>query len=106
MKIIQATIKAPLAEVKRLKNELSALGVSEISVRNVPYERFIKESRLNYDCVFGQMWEEESEAAYLDFCFEDSAQGRKAAYDIEFNLKQIPLNLRYTESDLGRRNKI
>lgn len=92
---IQATVKAPQSEVSELKEQLLRLGVKEIQEHIVPYERFLKESRLNYDCVFINAWEERQDMIYLIFYFEDSAQGRKAAFDIEYNLKQIPLNLRY-----------
>lgn len=99
MNKIQATIKAPVSEAEAIKKELWALGVNEISTRSIPYERFVRESRMNYDCVFKQMWEEKSDVVYLDFYFDDSAQGREKAYCIEFNLKQVPLNLRYMATE-------
>jgi len=94
---IQATIKTPQEEAPGLKDQLLALGVSEITERRVSYPQFVRESRFNYDCVFRQAWEKEDEVIYLDFSFADSDQGREKAYDIEYNLKQIPLNLKYME---------
>jgi len=99
MNKLQATVKVPPSEAERVKNELHALGAKDILLRDVPYERFVRESRMNYDCVFRQIWEEKSGAVYLEFCFEDSDAGRAAAYDVEFNLKQIPLNLCYVGAE-------
>ena len=92
---IRATIKAPESAVPGLEQELAALGVDQISQRRVPYEAFVEESRLNYDCVYPEAWEERKEVVYLTFSFADSSQGREAAYRVEYGLKQIPLNLCY-----------
>lgn len=92
---IQATIKAPQSEVAGLKAQLLGLGIQDMAERLVPYDRFVAESRMNYDCVFGAAWEEKADVVYLGFTFEDSQKGREAAYAVEYGLKQIPLNLRY-----------
>ena len=92
---IQATIKAPESMVSGLEQELTALGVEQIAQRRVPYEVFVEESRLNYDCVYPEAWEEKKEVVYLTFFFDDSNEGREAAFRVEYGLKQIPLNLNY-----------
>ena len=92
---ILATIKAPAAAVEDLKQKLNACGIHEIHVRTIAYEQFVSESRMNYDCVFPQMWEEQLPVAYIDFSFDASAEGRAAAFNAEYNIMQIPLNLRY-----------
>ena len=81
-----------------MTEQLKMLGVEEIREERVPYDRFVKESRMNYDCVYHPAWEEQKEVSYLNFAFEDSAQGREQCYYVEFHLKQIPLNLRYDYS--------
>jgi hypothetical protein len=43
------------------------------------------------------MKEEKIPVTYIQMEFEDSDDGRKAAFDIEFQLHQIPMNLRYEE---------
>lgn len=92
---IQATIKAPESAVAGLEQELAALGVEQITQRRVPYKAFVEESRLNYDCVYPEAWEEKKEVVYLTFFFDDSNEGREAAFRVEYGLKQIPLNLNY-----------
>lgn len=94
---IQATIKAPESAAPGLERELAALGVDQISQRRMPYQVFAEESRLNYDCVYPEAWEEKKEVVYLTFSFADSGQGREAAYRVEYGLKQIPLNLCYVD---------
>lgn len=92
---ILATIKAPAAAVEELKQKLNACGIEQIDVREVAYEAFVSESRMNYDCVFPQMWEDRLPVAYIDFFFDASDEGRAAAFNAEYNIMQIPLNLRY-----------
>lgn len=92
---LQATIKAPQAQAEGLKAQLAALGVTGIQERTVPYQQFVEESRMNYDCVFQEAWDEGRDVVYLSFSFEDSDQGREKAHGVEYGLKQIPLNLRY-----------
>lgn len=92
---ILATIKAPTAAVEDLKQKLNACGIHEINVRTIDYEQFVGESRMNYDCVFAQMWEDRIPVAYIDFSFDASDEGRAAAFNAEYNIMQIPLNLRY-----------
>ncbi len=92
---IQATIKAPVSAAQDLKQRLVSLGVGEISEQIVSYETFVSESRLNYDCVYPEAWEDKVSVVYLTVDFEDSRAGREAAFRVEYGLKQIPLNLRY-----------
>lgn len=92
---LYATIKAPASRAPELKAQLAALGVADVEERAVPYQVFAEESRLNYDCVFQEAWDEKRDVVYLDFSFEDSAQGREQTHFVEYHLKQIPLNLRY-----------
>ncbi|MCC8139032.1 MAG: hypothetical protein LIO67_01840 [Lachnospiraceae bacterium] len=93
-----ATVKLPFEEADRITDTLHTLGVTNLTRRNIPYEEFLRTSRLNYDCVFPNLWEEEKKVVYLDFSFEDSDEGRRQAYAVEFGLPQIPLNLRYEET--------
>ncbi len=95
MNRILATIKAPLDQVEAIRKELAACGVSKVDVKTVPFETFAEESRMNYDCVFPQLWEEKKPVAYLDFSFDATDEGRAASFQVEYNLMQIPLNLRY-----------
>lgn len=92
---LQATIKAPQGQADGLKAQLSALGITEIEERIVPYRQFVEESRMNYDCVYQEAWDEGRDVLYLRFAFEDSNEGRDQAHRAEYFLKQIPLNLRY-----------
>lgn len=92
---LNATIKAPLSRKEPLTAALRQLGVEAVRATVIPYAQFLRESRLNWDCVFAEMWTEEKDVVYLDFSFEDSDRGRQAAYQVEFQLPQIPLNLRY-----------
>ena len=95
MSRILATIKAPAGEVESLKEKLSACGIGDVLVRTIPYEQFVEESRLNFDCAYPQMWSERIPVAYLDFSFDATEEGRSAAFLAEYNVMQIPLNLRY-----------
>ena len=95
MNKIYATVKCPVQAAPQMTEQLKTLGVGEIREERVSYDRFVKESRMNYDCVFQTAWEEKQEVSYLNFVFEDSALGREQYYYVEFHLKQIPLNLRY-----------
>lgn len=95
MSRILATIKSPYSEVEIIMKQLYALGVKDINLQMIPYEKFISESRMNYDCVYQQAWDEKVKVTYLSFSFEDSKEGREKCYYVEFNLKQIPLNIRY-----------
>lgn len=95
MSRILATIKCPNGEVEYITEQLGALGVNHITLEIVPYEKFVEESRMNYDCVFEQAWQAKEEVTYINFSFEDSDKGREACFFVEYNLKQIPLNLRY-----------
>lgn len=90
-----ATIKAPVSAVADMQQKLAACGVTETTVRTIAYEQFVEESRLNYDCVFQQMWEERLPVAYIDFSFPGTDEGRAAAFRAEYDMMQIPLNLRY-----------
>lgn len=99
MYTLNGTIKAPLNQIEAISAALHSLGVNRIDVRTVSYEQFLEESRLNWDCVFPEMWTERRAVVYLDFCFEDSDSGRQAAYQVEFNLPQIPLNLHYVSME-------
>lgn len=92
---IQATIKAPVSAAADLKQKLASLGAGEVSEQIVSYETFVSESRLNYDCVYPEAWEDKVSVVYLTFFFDDSREGREAAFRVEYGLKQIPLNLRY-----------
>lgn len=92
---ILATIKAPAEAVEDLKRQLNACGVENVTVKTVPYEQFVEESRMNYDCVFQQMWDDRLPVAYIDFSFDATDAGRAAAFNAEYNVMQIPLNLRY-----------
>ena len=98
MNQILATIKCPADEVPHIREQLQELGVNMIEEQKVPYKQFIEDSRMNYDCVYQQAWEEKKAVSYLHFSFDDSAEGREQSYFIEFHLKQIPLNLCYTMS--------
>lgn len=93
---LKATVKVPQSEVSTAVEQLHHLGVERIEVCDVPYEQFVRESRMNWDCVYEEMWTEKKDVAYLNFEFDDSDEGRAAAYHVEYYLKQIPLNLRYT----------
>ena len=97
MRKMKATIKIPTASVEEYLNRLYKEGVEGIEIEIVPYAKFIRESRLNYDCVFAQMWEEKKNVAYLRFYFDDSEGGRAASFQLEYNLMQVPLNLCYEE---------
>ena len=50
MNQILATIKCPADEVPHIREQLQELGVNMIEEQKVPYEQFIEESRMNYDC--------------------------------------------------------
>ncbi len=95
MSRLLATIKAPADMVEQLKNELAEYGVTETEVVMVPFEQFEQESRFNYDCVFPSLWEEKEPVAYINFSFDGTDEGRAASFNVEYNLMQIPLNLRY-----------
>ena len=95
MSRILATIKAPAAEAEELTAKLKACGIENVLVRTIPYEQFVEESRLNFDCASPQMWSDRLPVAYLDFSFDATEEGRSAAFLAEYNIMQIPLNLRY-----------
>ena len=97
MYIFNGTIKAPVDMAESICETLRDLDVEHVDVVTVSYDQFVQESRLNWDCVFPEMWEAKQDVAYLRFSFPDSDAGRQAAYHVEFNLPQIPLNLRYDE---------
>ena len=95
MKKILATVKVPMDAIESVKQQLDTCGVHDVTVRAVPFAQFVEESRMNYDCVFQQMWEEKRPVAYIDFNFSGDDEGRLAAFTVEYNFMQIPLNLRY-----------
>lgn len=95
MNRIRATVKIPREMTSEFTNRLHSLGIEAIEVELVEYETFVRESRLNYDCVFPQMWEEKKDVSYLRFYFEDSDKGRQQSFQLEYDLMQIPLNLCY-----------
>lgn len=95
MSKLLATVKVPADAVEDMKQKLKNCGVDAVTVRTVAYEQFVEESRMNYDCVFPQMWSDRIPVAYIDFSFDGTDEGRKAAFQTEYNLMQIPLNLRY-----------
>lgn len=95
VKKILATVKVPMDAVDDIMQQLSSFGVENAAARAVPYAQFVEESRMNYDCVFQRMWEEKSPVAYIEFSFDGNDEGRAAAFHVEYNLMQIPLNLRY-----------
>ena len=47
------------------------------------------------DCSFPQMWTERKSVSNLRFSFDDSQEGRNAAFAAEYEVLRIPLNLRY-----------
>lgn len=98
---LNAVINAPVIQTEPMIAALKKLGVSEVEVRTVSSAQFREESRLNYDCVYPELWDAEEDAAYLMFSFADSDAGRAAAYHVEFGLPQIPLNLRYDPVEKG-----
>lgn len=95
MSKLLATVKVPVNAVEDITEQLKQCGVDTVEVRTVAYEQFVEESRMNYDCVFSQMWSDELPVAYIDFSFDATDEGRAAAFNTEYNLMQIPLNLRY-----------
>jgi hypothetical protein len=95
MKRLLATIKIPVERTQEIGSFLCELGVKEMEIETIPYEQFTLESRLNYDCVFPEMWEDRKDVTYLKFAFDGNEEGRNKAFYIEYNLMQIPLNLRY-----------
>ncbi len=95
MEKLLATIKAPVEKVSELTEQLKQYEVKEVEVIKVPYEKFIEESRLNYDCAYPRMWEDKKDVAYINFSFDATEEGRKESFDVEYNLMQIPINLRY-----------
>ncbi|MDR1801438.1 MAG: hypothetical protein LBQ95_06340 [Lachnospiraceae bacterium] len=95
MKRILGTVKIPDRLTEEMSNDLKKLGVGEITESVVEYDDFIRTSRMDYDFVYREMITDKKPVVYLDFYFEDTDEGRDACYNVEFNLKQIPLNLRY-----------
>lgn len=94
---IKALVKIPTELTEGMLNKLYELGVETVEVEMIPHEQFVRESRLNYDCVFPQMWEGKSDVSYLRFYFDDSPEGREAGFRLEYDFMQIPLNLCYEE---------
>jgi hypothetical protein len=92
---IKATVKVPPDQSDAVAGKLKGFGIVGIEKRIVPFGEFVSESRLYWDCVFEGMFEGGRDAAYLEFYFEDSQEGRAQAYSLELNLQQIPLNLAY-----------
>ncbi|MCC8101610.1 MAG: MBL fold metallo-hydrolase [Clostridiales bacterium] len=95
MRKILATIKAPKSMVAQITQQLKEAGVEKVAVQTVSYSQFVEESRLNYDCVFPQMWEEKAPVAYIHFAFDGTDEGRTASFQVEYDVMQIPLNLHY-----------
>lgn len=96
MQKLEATIKLPDELVEEYISQIAQLGIDPIDIISVPYEQFTEESRLNYDCVFPQMWADHIPVSYVRFSFEDTPEGRQAAFNAEYNIMQVPLNLRYS----------
>ena len=93
---LEGTLKLPDELVEEYASRLIQSGVQYVDVTSIPYEQFVRESRLNYDCSFPQMWTDKKSVSYLKFSFEDSPEGRKAAFETEYRLMQVPMNLRYS----------
>lgn len=97
MRKIKATIKVPTSRAEEFLNQLYQESIEIVEVELVPYARFVRESRMNYDCVFPEMWTEEKDVSYLRFYFEDSDEGRDESFKLEYALMQVPLNLCYED---------
>ncbi len=97
MKRMQATIKIPQRLTQEMTEKLKGLGVREIRTNMVAYENFRRASRMDYDFVYREMETDKKDVVYLDFFFDDTPEGRDASYELELNLYQIPLNLRYVD---------
>ena len=95
MKRILATVKIPERLTQEMTDELKKFGAGDIKASVVSYEKFMRTSRMDYDFAYREMEEDKKDVVYLDFSFDDTPEGWDASYNVEFNLKQIPLNLRF-----------
>ncbi len=97
MYMLRSTIKCP----ERMKDEiiraLQNAQVTEPEVEEVPYERFIKESRMYWDYAFPEMQSDRKPVIYISFEFPDTVEGREASHHAEWCLGWIPQNIRYVE---------
>jgi len=95
MYYISSTIKIPADICEDIVTQVKNYGAEEVEVRDVSYDDFIKESRMYYDYVFEKMKYDKKPVKYICMKFDDTPEGRKQAYQIEYQLKLIPMNLRY-----------
>lgn len=94
---LRSTIKCPGVMRDQLVEALHKLNVTELEIEEVPYERFIGESRLYWDYVFPAMASEKKAVTYISFEFPDTPEGREASHHAEWGIGWIPQNVRYVE---------
>jgi len=97
MYVLRSTIKCPNEMKEEILSALDKLNIKNPCIEEVPYDRFIQESRLYWDYVFPEMLKEEKPVTYISFDFPDSDEGREASHNAEWHIGWIPQNIRYVE---------
>lgn len=94
---LRSTIKCPARMKDEIVGALQKLGITEHEIEEVPYGRFLEESRLYWDYVFPEMLDDKKTVAYISYEFPDTDEGRKASHHAEWNIGWIAQNVRYME---------
>ena len=94
---LRSTIKCPEEQKDKILDALNQLNIENIEVEEVPYDRFISESRLYWDYVFPEMKSDEKNVYYISYEFDDTPEGRQASHHCEWSIGWIPQNIRYVE---------
>lgn len=94
---LRSTIKCPLRMKEEIVKALQKIQITELEIREIPYEQFAGESRLYWDYVFPEMIEDRKPVVYISFEFPDTNEGREASHYAEWSIGWIPQNIRYVE---------
>jgi hypothetical protein len=81
----------------QIVNALKGISITDLDIEEIPYGKFISESRMNWDYVFPEMKTEGKPVTYISFEFPDTPEGREASHYAEWTIGWIPQNIRYVE---------
>ncbi len=95
--MLRSTIKCPLRMRDEILGELKKIDITDPKVEEIPYDKFMEESRLYWDYVFPDMKDDEKPVYYISFEFPDTEEGREASHHAEWSIGWIPQNIRYVE---------
>lgn len=95
---LKGTIKCPTGLKDSFIQKLHDLGKNAEDTE-IDYGTFIRESRLYWDCVYPEMFDEGVSVHYISFVCDDTPEGREEMHNIEWHIGWVPLNICYIETE-------